>query len=73
MAKWKRSEAKRAYDTKYESTPERKKYRRDLARARRSAGLMGKGGPDMCHGKGGVKPCPRNHNRSTGGRKGGKR
>ena len=44
---------KAAYDTEYHSTPQRKKYRRKLAKARRKAGLMGKGGKDMSHTKGG--------------------
>ena len=40
---------KKEYDTKYETTPERKKYRADLLRERRKRGLEGKGGPDMSH------------------------
>ena len=42
---------KAAYDTEYHSTPRRKKYRRKLAKARRKAGIMGKGGKDMSHTK----------------------
>lgn len=46
--------AKKAeYDTAYHSTPSRKKYRRKLAKARRKAGVMGKGGKDMSHTKSG--------------------
>ena len=46
--------AKKAqYDTNYHSTPSRKKYRRKLAKARRDAGVMGKGGKDMSHTKSG--------------------
>ena len=46
--------AKKAkYDTAYHSTPERKEYRRKLAKARRKAGVMGKGGKDMSHTKSG--------------------
>ena len=46
--------AKKAeYDTSYHSTPSRKKYRRKLAKARRKAGVMGKGGKDMSHTKSG--------------------
>ena len=47
-------EAKRhklEYDTKYESTPERVKYREELKRERRHRGIEGKGGPDMSHTK----------------------
>ena len=44
---------KAAYDTEYHSTPTRKKYRRKLAKARRKAGVMGKGGKDMSHTKSG--------------------
>lgn len=44
---------KAAYDTEYHSTPERKKYRRKLAKARRKAGVMGKGGKDMSHTRSG--------------------
>ena len=42
-------EKKKAYDTAYHSTPERKAYRRKLARARRKRGIMGKGGGDLHH------------------------
>lgn len=44
---------KNAYNTKYESSPERKKYRKELARERRKRGIMGQGGPDMSHTKDG--------------------
>lgn len=44
---------KAAYDTKYGSTAKRRKYRADLARERRARGIMGKGGGDMSHTKGG--------------------
>jgi len=44
---------KAAYDTKYGSSESRKKYRRDLARERRKRGIMGKGGKDVSHKKGG--------------------
>ena len=37
------------YDTKYETTPERVKYRSDLKQARRKRNIEGKGGPDMSH------------------------
>ena len=45
-------EAKRhklEYDKKYESSPERVKYREDLNRERRRRHIMGRGGPDMSH------------------------
>ena len=44
---------KLANDTKENKSPKDKKYRRELAIKRRAAGLMGKGGKDMCHKKGG--------------------
>jgi hypothetical protein len=47
-------EAKRhkiEYDKKYESTPERVKYREELNRERRKRGIYGQGGPDMSHTK----------------------
>ena len=42
---------KRKYETEYESTPARKKYRRELERERRKRGVAGKGGGDMSHTK----------------------
>ena len=36
-------------DKKYESSPERVKYREDLNRERRRRHIMGQGGPDMSH------------------------
>ena len=50
-------EAKRhksEYDSKYESTPERKKYHAELNRERRKRGIYGRGGPDMSHTKEGT-------------------
>ena len=44
---------KMLYDRKYHSTPERKAYRRKLARVRRAKGVMGKGGKDVSHTKSG--------------------
>ena len=44
---------KLAYDKKRNATPSRKKYRSELARERRARGIMGKGGPDVSHVKGG--------------------
>ena len=45
---------KRKYETQYESSPARKKYRRDLERERRKRGVAGKGGKDMSHTKRGT-------------------
>lgn len=45
---------KKRYDTAYHSTPERKKYRAKLAKARRKRKMMGKGGPDLSHTKRGA-------------------
>ena len=42
---------KLAYDKKYESSPERVKYREELNRERRRRHIMGQGGPDMSHTK----------------------
>ena len=44
---------KLAYDKKRNAKPARKKYRADLAAERRARGIMGKGGPDVSHVKGG--------------------
>ena len=44
---------KKKYDTAYHSTSKRRKYRADLAKARRKRGIMGKGGGDMSHTKSG--------------------
>jgi len=47
-------EAKRhklEYDKKYESNPERVKYREELNRERHKRGIYGQGGPDMSHTK----------------------
>ena len=40
---------KQAYDKKYHSTPSRKRYRRELEKARRDRGIDGKGGGDLHH------------------------
>jgi len=45
---------KRKYETQYESSPARKKYRRELERERRKRGVAGKGGKDMSHTKRGT-------------------
>ena len=44
---------KAAYDKKYHSTPERRKYRSKLNAERRKRGIYGKGGKDVSHTKGG--------------------
>ena len=45
---------KKAYDKKYHSTPERRKYRAELNRANKKAGTYGnKDGSDMSHTKSG--------------------
>ena len=44
---------KLAYDAKRNAKPARKKYRAALARERYARGIMGKGGPDVSHVKGG--------------------
>lgn len=49
-AKGRKSYAKKKKkDTEYNSTPERKRYRRLLAKERRKRGIMGKGGKDVSH------------------------
>lgn len=73
----KASARKKAYDTKYHSSPQRRAYRACLNRERRKRGVYGKGGDDMDH-TGDWKECkvkPRNKssNRAAGGRKGGSR
>ena len=65
-----KSKAKKAsYDTKYHSTPKRKKYRKELAQERRDRGIMGKGGKDVSHkknGKMGVEKKKTNRARNRG-------
>lgn len=46
-------EKKKEYDTKYNDTPARRKYRAELAQERRDRGIMGKGGKDVSHKKDG--------------------
>ena len=45
----------------------KKPYRRELARARRANGMMGKGGKDICHERGKLRPCNAKRNRAKGG------
>jgi len=40
---------KLAYDSKYEQSPKRVKYRQELNRERRKRGIYGHGGPDVSH------------------------
>jgi hypothetical protein len=51
---------KLAYDTKENKSPKDRKYRAELADARRKRGVMGKGGDDLSHTKSGrlVKESP---------------
>jgi hypothetical protein len=42
---------KKEYDTDYESTPSRVKYRETLNQERRKRGMYGHGGPDISHTK----------------------
>jgi hypothetical protein len=48
------------YDKKFNARPEQKAKRRELAKARRKRGIMGKGGDDLHHTKSGhlVKMSP---------------
>lgn len=65
-------EKKKAYDTAYHSTDERKKYRRELAKERTKRGMMGtaKGrGKDISHKRGGgytVECSSKNRARNRG-------
>jgi hypothetical protein len=62
---------KKVYDTKYHSTEERKRYRRELARKRRLKKIMGKGGKDVSHTKGGgTKLEAKSKNRARNGSNG---
>jgi hypothetical protein len=59
---------KREYDTKYHSTPQRIAYRGALVKARRDAGVYGKGGKDMSHAKDGtIVPEDKSKNRARNG------
>lgn len=59
---------KAAYDKKYHSTPERKKYRAELSRERRARGIAGKGGGDLSHtASGGFKREDPSVNRARNG------
>ena len=58
---------KLAAQKKTNSRPEQKEYRRELAKARRANGMMGKGGKDMCHNRGKLRPCNAKRNRAKGG------
>ena len=44
---------KKAYDTKYHKSAERRKYRSELNSARRKRKIYGKGGGDLSHTKSG--------------------
>lgn len=65
---------KAAYDKKYHSSAKRRKYRADLAKARRKRGIMGKGGPDVSHtANGGTKLESASRNRARNGTAKGRR
>ena len=50
------------YDTKYESSPKRVKYREDLNRERRRRGIYGRGdGKDVSHTEGGKLTLENEH------------
>jgi hypothetical protein len=62
---------KKAYDTEYHATPERKKYRASLNKARRARGLKGNG-KDLSHTKDGklvLESRKRNRGRQGSGNK----
>lgn len=59
---------KKKYDTSYESTPERLRYRRELARANTKAGSKVGDGKDMSHTKkGGLVKESQSRNRARNG------
>ena len=58
---------KLAAQKKINSSPEKKAYRRELAQARRANGMMGKGGKDICHERGKLRPCNAKRNLAKGG------
>ena len=62
---------KLAYDTKENKSPADRKYRAELADARRKRGMMGKGGDDLSHTKSGrlIKESP-SKNRARNGSNG---
>lgn len=61
-------EKKKAYDTKYHSTPERVEYREKLNEANRKAKSKKGDGKDMAHSKNGtLKPQSASKNRSYNG------
>ena len=58
---------KLAAQTKTNGSENQKAYRRELAAERRKRGVMGKGGNDMCHERGKLRPCNAKRNRAKGG------
>ena len=58
---------KLAAEKKRGANPKQRAYRRELARARRANGMMGKGGKDICHERGKLRPCNAKRNRAKGG------
>lgn len=70
---WKPStiQRKKAYDKKYHSTPERKRYRAQLNKENRKAGTYGKmGSMDRSHTRSGFKLEHRSRNRARNGQDG---
>lgn len=64
----KAAEKRREYQRELNSTEERKKYRAEHTKARRKAGIDGKGGPDMSSTKSGkfVKEKPKTNRGRNG-------
>jgi len=63
---------KKAYDTAYHKTPERRRYRSKLWMERRRRGIAGKGGGDLSHTKSGglvIEDASKNRARQGAGGK----
>ena len=70
-AKKKKEEYAEKYNKEYNAQPKEKEYRRELAEERRKRGVMGKGGDDMSHTKGGkIVPESPSKNRARNGKNG---
>ena len=64
----KAAEKHRETNRRINKRPDKKAYRRRLARARRERGIMGKGGGDLGHDRNGkLKIVPRSRNRAANG------
>lgn len=60
---------KAAYDTAYHDNDSRRAYRAELSKERRKRGVMGKGGKDVSHKKGGgttMESASKNRARNRG-------